>query len=69
MKEVDVRGLSCPMPLVETKKALDSGPDKLTVLADSGTAKANVVAMLKDNGYAVKVDESVEGYTIRGTRT
>ncbi len=69
MKEVDVRGLSCPMPLVETKKALDSEPDTITVLADSGTAKANVVAMLKDNGYEVAVDESVDGYTISGTRT
>ncbi|MCL4555153.1 MAG: sulfurtransferase TusA family protein [Actinobacteria bacterium] len=68
MIEVDVRGLSCPMPLVETKKALDSGPDNLTVLADSGTAKANVVAMLRDSGYDVTVDESAEGYSIKATR-
>ncbi len=68
MKELDVRGLSCPMPLMQTKKALESDPEKIRVRADSGTAKANVVGLLQDSGYEVVVDESGEEYRITGTR-
>lgn len=68
MKELDVRGLSCPMPLMHTKKALESDPAKIRVHADSGTAKANVVALLKDSGYEVEVEESGEEYRITGSR-
>ncbi|PKQ20733.1 MAG: hypothetical protein CVT66_03245 [Actinobacteria bacterium HGW-Actinobacteria-6] len=68
MKELDVRGLSCPMPLMHTKKALEGDPSKIRVHADSGTAKANVVALLKDSGYEVSIEESDEEYRITGTR-
>lgn len=57
MVEVDARGLSCPLPVMRTKKALDAGPDALVVLVDSGTAKANVTNMLSDEGYSVTVTE------------
>jgi tRNA 2-thiouridine synthesizing protein A len=57
MVEVDARGLSCPLPVMRTKKALDAGPDALVVLVDSGTAKANVTNMLADEGYSVIVTE------------
>jgi len=69
MRNVDVRGLSCPLPVMQTKKALDGNPDALTVLADSGTAKANVVHLLQDQGFAVRVDESGEEYRITATRS
>lgn len=67
MVEVDVRGLSCPVPLMETSKALVDQPETILVHADSGTAKANVVALLKDEGYDVVVEGSGEEYKIRGT--
>lgn len=56
------------MPLMHTKKALEGDPAEITVHADSGTAKANVVAFLQDAGYMVTVDESGEEYTIKGSR-
>ncbi|MHB8051643.1 MAG: sulfurtransferase TusA family protein [Coriobacteriia bacterium] len=68
MKELDVRGLSCPMPLMHTKKAIEDDPAEIMVHADSGTAKANVVAFLHDAGYAVTVDESGDEYRIKGSR-
>lgn len=68
MKEVDVRGLSCPVPLMHTKKALEENPAEILVLADSGTAKANVVGYLRDEGYAVTVEDSGEEYRITGRR-
>lgn len=68
MKELDVRGLSCPMPLMQTKKALEDAPAEILVHADSGTAKANVTALLADEGYTVTVNESDEEYRIQGVR-
>jgi len=68
MKELDVRGLSCPMPLMHTKKAIEDDPAEILVHADSGTAKANVVAFLQDAGYTVTVDQTGEEYKIKGVR-
>ena len=68
MKELDVRGLSCPMPLMQTKKALEDAPAEILVHTDSGTAKANVTALLADEGYTVTVNESDEEYRIQGVR-
>ena len=69
MKEVDARGLSCPMPLMLTKKALEDAPEEILVHSDSGTSKQNVVGMLNDYGYDVTVEQTGEEYRIRGTRT
>lgn len=68
MKEVDVRGLSCPMPVMLTKKGIEDDPEEILVHADSGTSKANVVALLNDFGYSVVVDQDGEEYRIQGTR-
>lgn len=42
MVEVDARGLSCPEPVVRTKRAFDAN-SSFTVLVDNETAKENVV--------------------------
>jgi tRNA 2-thiouridine synthesizing protein A len=68
MIEVDARGLSCPLPVMRTKKALESNPDVLVVLADSGTAKVNVSNLLADAGFDVSVTESGEDYRIEARR-
>lgn len=68
MIEVDARGLSCPLPVMHTKKALESKPDALVVLADSGTAKVNVSNLLTDAGFDVTVTESGEDYRIEARR-
>lgn len=68
MLEVDVRGFSCPVPLMRTKKALEGDPAEIRVLVDSGTAKANVVNLLKDSSYEVAVDETSDGWTIVGKK-
>lgn len=68
MKELDVRGLSCPMPLMHTKKALEDAPNEILVHADSGTARANVSALLADEGFTVTIEESGDEYRIKGVR-
>ena len=68
MLELDAQGLSCPMPLMHTKKALESDPKDIRVLVSSGTARANVEALLKDEGFDVTVEDSDQGWTVTGVR-
>ncbi|HWP95694.1 MAG TPA: sulfurtransferase TusA family protein [Syntrophomonadaceae bacterium] len=59
MEIVDVRGLSCPIPVIRTKKVLDQGVSELLVLGDSSVSKENVGKLAGSSGYTVtmKVDE------------
>ena len=56
MKTIDVKGKKCPMPLIETKKALkELGADEsLKVILDSETSVQNVMRYLKDNGISAE---------------
>ena len=42
MFEVDCRGLSCPEPVINTKRALKSNPDGVVVLVDNRVPLENV---------------------------
>jgi selenium metabolism protein YedF len=52
MKILDLTGLRCPMPLIETKKALKQlvEEDVLKIIIDNETSLKNVTHYLKDNG-------------------
>jgi tRNA 2-thiouridine synthesizing protein A len=70
MKTVDARGLSCPLPVMMADEAA-KGPDseRIAVLVDSGTAKANVAGFLRDAGYTVEIEQSADGwYTLTAGR-
>lgn len=61
-KVIDCRGMACPHPVVETKKALDASPDKaITTIVDNETARENVSRLAKTAGYQVEVEEK-EGF-------
>lgn len=58
MSEVDVRGFSCPIPVVRTKKAIEENPKEvLTVLVETSVSKENVSRLAESQGYSVKVEE------------
>ena len=58
MTEVDVRGFSCPIPVVRTRKAMDDNPgDVLTVLVETGVSKENVARLAGSRGYSVREEE------------
>jgi len=60
LNNIDARGLSCPQPVLLTKKAVDSKPEAVTILVDNETAKGNVLRFLKNAGYTVEVETSEE---------
>lgn len=55
MEKVDVRGLSCPMPVLKTKKAIDAGAAKLLIIGTSQVSKENVSKLAKASGYNVNI--------------
>ena len=69
MKEVDARGLSCPIPVMRTEEAILDQEADITVLVDSGTAKQNVANQLKDAGYSVEVLETDDGWKLAAKRS
>lgn len=59
MIEVDVKGLSCPIPVVKTKKAMEENPKAtISVLIDSNVGKENVTRLAESKKYSVKAEEA-----------
>ena len=65
MIEIDVRGFSCPIPVVKTKKAIEENPGQpLTVLVETAVSRENVSRMAQSRGYSVKVEEVTDAYRL-----
>lgn len=65
MKEslvVDARGLTCPQPVLETKRVLDEGnANDFTVLVDNVTARENVARLARNQGCEVQTSDNGAG--------
>ena len=58
MIEVDVRGFSCPIPVVKTKKAIEENPDQpITVLVETAVSKENVSRLAQSRQYSVETEK------------
>ena len=61
MFEVDCRGLSCPEPVINTKRALKSNPNGVVVLVDNRVPLENVTRFAHAMGYnATSVEKDEE---------
>jgi len=65
MKKLDVRGLSCPMPVLKTKQAIKGGERKLEIISDNNTSMENISKYLRVEGLSFTVTEDKEDYIIR----
>ena len=66
-KLVDCRGLACPQPVIQTKKAMAEAETVMTIV-DNDTAKMNVSRMAGKEGYAVEVEEKDDGIYLHLTK-
>jgi len=65
MVEVDVRGFSCPVPVVRTRKAMDQNPEEiLSVITETAVSKENVSRLATSQGYSVEVEEVTGEYRL-----
>ncbi len=61
MKTIDCRNMSCPLPVVTVKRALEEGGgEPLTVLLDDGAPRENVTRFVTGRGFTV-TEESIAG--------
>lgn len=70
MKTLDVSGLSCPEPVVRTMAALKNLPagESIAVLADSATARDNVLRTAQNHDCAVVLAADGQGFRLTITR-
>jgi len=62
--EIDARGLSCPQPIIETKRAVDKKATELSVLVDNIAAKENVTRFAKAMKFSVEVEDTDYGWKL-----
>ncbi|MBM4332946.1 MAG: sulfurtransferase-like selenium metabolism protein YedF [Deltaproteobacteria bacterium] len=66
MRTIDCRGLACPQPVMETKKALEkSEGEEVIVLLDDPASKENVRRFAESQGHRVSVSEGKGVFKLR----
>lgn len=55
MERVDVRGLSCPLPVIKTKKIIDQGVNEIVVAGSTQVSLENVSKLARSKGYAINI--------------
>lgn len=61
---VDARGLSCPQPVLETKKAIASGQFPIEVWVDTVTSRENVRRLSEKAGLRMHVEQVGEEFKL-----
>ena len=64
MKIVDARGLSCPEPVLMTKRAVKDGEFPFRVLVNDASPKENVIRFAKNNGFKTELSSEEDEYII-----
>lgn len=64
MKELDVRGLSCPEPVMLTEEALKSEKGPIRVLVTEPHQKMNIEKYAKDHGRKATSVETDDGFAV-----
>jgi TusA-related sulfurtransferase len=63
---VDARGLSCPEPVLLTRRAISqlSGSDAIEVWVETATARDNVVRAARSMDCAIEVEEHADHFRL-----
>ena len=65
---VDARGLSCPQPVILTRKAIDAAQFPVEVLVDTVTSRENVRRMAEGAGLKVRIEAVGDEFKLTITR-
>lgn len=68
MNRIDTCGMSCPQPVLMTKKALEKAPEGADIIVDNNTARENVTRFLKNAGYTVSISENEDTFIIEARK-
>lgn len=64
-QEIDVRGLSCPQPVLQVRNAIRKGDFPVVALTDSVTACENMRRAAETEGLRAAVEESGDEFRLR----
>ncbi|MDD3325160.1 MAG: sulfurtransferase TusA family protein [Sulfurospirillaceae bacterium] len=67
MKTIDVRGLSCPAPVLEVKNVIDSGAKEIKVISDCGASTENIQRFAQNAGFTIamkKLDDDTTEFIL-----
>lgn len=64
MVQIDARGMSCPQPVLMTKKALGNNKEGIDVIVDNVTARGNVERFMRNFGYKVTIEEKEDNFIL-----
>ena len=67
-KVVDARGLSCPQPVILTRKAIEAGEFPIEVLMETVTSRENVRRAAEKVGCQVRVEELGDEFKLTLTK-
>lgn len=68
MKTIDTCGMSCPQPVLMTKKALDVERGGVDVIVDNNTAKENVQRFMENAGYNVVIEKTDDTFILKARK-
>jgi selenium metabolism protein YedF len=64
MREIDVRGLPCPRPVLETRRELEAGSPPLRVVVDNEASAENVRRFAESRGLAAVIGRQGPDWTV-----
>lgn len=64
MKQIDVRNLACPGPVIELRKLFESGEAQITMLVADDLARSNVTRFAESRGAKVSSQRDGDGFLI-----
>jgi selenium metabolism protein YedF len=67
-KVVDCRGLACPQPVIQTRKAMAQA-EQVTTIVDNDAAMMNVSRMAEKEGYSIEAETRDDGIYLHVSRT
>lgn len=65
---IDARGLSCPQPVVLTRKAIDAGFQTFEIAVSSEVSKENVLRALGNSNYRAEVSQDGDDIIIKAVK-
>ncbi|MDO5018385.1 MAG: sulfurtransferase TusA family protein [Lagierella massiliensis] len=68
MKTLDVRGLSCPEPVIQTQRAVKGNEKSFEILVDTNISKENIVRFLESENFKIEITETDSDIKIKANR-
>lgn len=69
MKRIDTSGLSCPEPVIMTKKAIKGLDGGIEVVVDNVASRENVTRFLEATGFTVESTDEGKGWLLKASRS